>query len=884
MSSSSPLPTPDPAPGAIAPVPDLAALLAALVSSSDDAIIVKSLQGIVLSWNDAAERIFGYRAEEIVGRPLALLAPPERIDEMPDIIAKIRRGERVEHFETQRMRKDGQRIHVSLSVSPIRDAAGEIIAAAKIARDITARKLAEIERAKQHQIVATTNEELATTQEELLSQNEVLLRTQLAVELERSRYQELFELAPDGYVVTDLEGNIVEINRAAAMQLGVAPEKVAGRPLVRHIATPGRRAYRASLKQLAGRGGLENLELTLVSAAGSPFDAALTVATVRDAGGQPSGLRWLIRNVTERRTAERERALLLAKEQAERARAEAAEQRAAFLAEASGILAASLDVEATLESLARLTVPRLADFCLLYEQDEAGGELRQLAAAHADPEREPLLRRLGEVYRVELASPTSVIALAMRSGEAQLRNGIEDDDSRRVLPPGEALDIALEIGNRSGLVVPLSARGRAIGAMVLGFSTSGRRFGEAEVALAGELGRRAAAALDNARLYREARQASAAKDQFIATLSHELRTPLTPVLALVSSLERDPRLPEDVARAIARIRRNVELEAKLIDDLLDLTRVARGKLELRREVADLAQILEHAIDTCCSGDRPDQPEVALDLAPVDYRLWGDGPRLTQVFWNLLHNACKFTPPDGRVTVRSRREEGPGGPALVVEVADTGMGIEPEALPTIFDAFEQGRRAIPRRYGGLGLGLAVSKAIVEMHGGSIAAASAGQGRGATFTVRLPIGELPAVTAPAGAAAGAAEPSARSLHILLVEDHLDTAEVMAELLRGFGHLVTPAHGTGEALTAAEAAFAGGNGLGPIDLVISDLGLPDGSGLDLMRTLSQRWGVKGIALSGYGMDEDRARSREAGFARHLTKPVDLSTLLAAIQEGGA
>lgn len=378
-----------------------------------------------------------------------------------------------------------------------------------------------------------------------------------------------------------------------------------------------------------------------------------------------------------------------------------------------------------------------------------------------------------------------------------------------------------------------------------------------------------------------AEAANQAKDKFLATLSHELRTPLTPVLALVSGLEGDERLQEDVRGRLAMMRRNLELEARLIDDMLDLTRISRGKLELKRQVADLDQILEHALQTTERDLLTKRLRMVTEFGCQGSPLLADSPRLTQVFWNLLHNAVKFTPEGGTITVRSWKEESAeeGTGRLVVEVADTGMGIESEILDHIFNAFDQGSPETVQRYGGLGLGLAISRAIVEMHGGTLDAMSSGKGRGATFRVRLPWTELPVAAAPEAAAAP--EPGFRSPgspHILLVEDHADTAEAMADLLRGFGYKITIAESVAAGLAAAESAQNRDGGR--IDLVVSDLGLPDGSGLDLMRTLSSRYGLRGIALSGYGMEEDVQKSREAGFERHVTKPVSLQTLQTALQ----
>jgi len=391
--------------------------------------------------------------------------------------------------------------------------------------------------------------------------------------------------------------------------------------------------------------------------------------------------------------------------------------------------------------------------------------------------------------------------------------------------------------------------------------------------------RRAEMEVDRAR--QEAEAANQAKDHFLATLSHELRTPLTPVLAVLSGLQENGQVPEGVRPQLAMMRRNVELEARLIDDMLDLTRIARGKLELRREVADLRQVVDHALQTARADLFDKGLRLSLDLAEEDYSVWADTPRLTQVFWNLFSNAVKFTPPGGAITVRAWREEAPAGPQLVVEVEDTGIGIEPEVLSGIFDAFEQGELAITRRFGGLGLGLAISKAIVELHGGSLGATSDGRCRGAKFSVRLPVGDLrssqeaersgPAGESPAPHPAAEAPP----LRILLVEDHVDTAEAMADLLREMGHQVTVAGSVAGGLDAAEGLA------GRIDMVLSDLGLPDGTGLDLMATLHGRYGVKGIALSGYGMEEDVRKSLEAGFDRHLTKPVNLQALQTAIQD---
>jgi signal transduction histidine kinase len=388
----------------------------------------------------------------------------------------------------------------------------------------------------------------------------------------------------------------------------------------------------------------------------------------------------------------------------------------------------------------------------------------------------------------------------------------------------------------------------------------------------------------------EAEAASRAKDNFIATLSHELRTPLTPVLALVSALQRDGRLPQDVQEDMGTIYRNIELEARLIDDMLDITRIAKGKLELQFETIDIRPIIEHAIKTCCAHEAAEKMTVCHEkLAAGEHVARVDAARLTQVFWNLFKNAIKFTPVGGQIFVRTRREEERGSHWLVVEVEDTGIGIAPHILPRVFGAFQQGDRSITQQFGGLGLGLAISKAIVEAHGGTIAAASPGTNFGSTFTVRLPLsGAATASVEVEPADRGSAEATHVSApmhaHLLLVEDHPDTAHVMARMLRRAGFQVTAASSLAQAVAETEAARKTVDDSGrmrPMRLVISDLGLPDGSGYDLMRKLRADHRLRGIALSGFGMEEDVRRAEEAGFSRHLTKPVDFDQLLTAIRE---
>jgi two-component system CheB/CheR fusion protein len=377
------------------------------------------------------------------------------------------------------------------------------------------------------------------------------------------------------------------------------------------------------------------------------------------------------------------------------------------------------------------------------------------------------------------------------------------------------------------------------------------------------------AAKDSAEQARAAAdQANRAKDHFLAVLSHELRTPLTPVVMGVSMLQDRSDLAPTARETLEMIGRNVQMEARLIDDLLDVSRIARGKMELQKQRVELCTIIQRAVEVCKPDIEARSLHFGVDIGPAaPYWVEADVSRLQQVFWNLLKNAIKFTPHGGCVGIRCR----PNEKHVVAEVNDSGIGMEPEALTRVFNAFEQAERSITRQFGGLGLGLAISKAMVEMHGGSISAHSEGRDQGATFRVRLPL-VAPASRPETLAPAAAPQRAARPLRILQVEDHGVTAKMMRMVLTKEGHAVETA---GDVATALELA-----GRQPFDLLLSDLGLPDGSGHDLMRGLRQR-GHKfpGIAMSGYGQEEDIRRSYEAGFAAHLTKPASREALVEAI-----
>jgi PAS domain S-box-containing protein len=364
-----------------------------------------------------------------------------------------------------------------------------------------------------------------------------------------------------------------------------------------------------------------------------------------------------------------------------------------------------------------------------------------------------------------------------------------------------------------------------------------------------------------------AERANQAKDDFLAVLSHELRTPLTPALAAASYLAEHEELPPELHEEVTAIRRNVQFEARLIDDLLDLTRITRGKLELHPEAVDAHRLLHNALTIVHEDIARKELKVVTDLGAHQHHVWADPIRIQQVFWNLLNNAVKFTPKGGRIMIRSSNDGG----RFSFEITDTGIGIEPEQQERIFNAFEQAELSITRQFGGLGLGLTISDTLLKLHGGTISVQSEGKNRGASFRVTLDALHDPAL-ASTSATNGEASTS-RALRLLLVDDHADTRRTLSRLLGKCGHEVSTADCAQSALELLDR--------GRFDALISDIGLPDHSGYELVREAKERQPLKGIALSGFGMEEDVRRSLEAGFDYHLTKPVEFDELRSLLQK---
>jgi len=420
---------------------------------------------------------------------------------------------------------------------------------------------------------------------------------------------------------------------------------------------------------------------------------------------------------------------------------------------------------------------------------------------------------------------------------------------------------------RACLVAPLVDSENVVMGAIIFASALPDSFTERSERIVSSIAAQAVTGIEKSRLFQEVKATSEAKDQFLAMLSHELRTPLNPVMAIVSSWHGDPRVPPDMREEVATIARNIRLETRLIDDLLDFNRLINGKLQLDLVNVDVHGVIASVVDIC-QGDLDDAGQhLEVSLAARQFHVAGDAARLQQVLWNVLKNAIKFTGQEGLISIRTANEaEG----KVQIVVKDSGRGIEPEALDRIFGAFEQGQPQVLARFGGLGLGLAISKTFVERHGGTIVARSKGLGEGAEFVIELPLTSGSAVGAEAAAAPVPAEGAAKA-RILLIEDHEDTLNTLTRLLGKKGHSVVGAN-SGE---AARKAFAEGT----FDLIISDLGLPDCSGLELITEFCAERATPAIALSGYGMESDVRNCIAAGFRDHLTKPIDFGQLLQTV-----
>jgi PAS domain S-box-containing protein len=715
-------------------------LLASIIESSDDAILSKSMEGTILSWNRGAERLYGYSAEEVKGRPVSMLMPPDRADDFPMIMQRLRRGERVEHYETERVRKDGAIIQISVTVSPIKNLAGEVIGASAIARDVSEQKQLEKER---EQLLARELDARRKAEEAQKLTEEILAREEIA--------------------------------RAEAEE--------------------------AVYKQRVIQKGLIHL------------------------------------------------------------------------VDASAVLLSSLQVEAILPTVVNLAKQVVtADAHAVWRFKPASGIWHLMASAG-----------LSEEY---IKSTGTILTSTKPTAISQI---IAEDVTKE-----EKLESRLEAyraeGIKSMLVVPLHIRGHDVGTIGFYYKQP-HRFDETEVYIATALANIAASAIGSAEMYEEqarlredAQEASRAKDEFLAMVSHELRTPLNAIVGWAGMLRTGRVDKQTTERAVETIERNARSQAKLIEDLLDISRIITGKLRLNIQPVELSSIVEAAVDVVRPAAAAKDVRIQAVLDPEAGPVSGDPERLQQIIWNLLSNAVRFTPRQGRVQVRLQRLNS----QVEIAVSDTGQGINAEFLPFVFDRFRQADSSFTRSHGGLGLGLSIARHLVELHGGTISAYSAGEGQGATFTVQFP---LMILQAPVSNRAGPLQwadqsgsanelfdgaQSLAGMRLLIVEDEPDARDLLKLMLEQYGAEVKAAQSAKDAFQAIEE-------WGP-DLMISDIEMPGEDGYALIQKVragEPRQGrLPAIALTAHARAQDRTKALRAGYDAHVAKPVEVNELVTVIE----
>ena len=557
-----------------------------------------------------------------------------------------------------------------------------------------------------------------------------------------------------------------------------------------------------------------------------------------------------------------ERARLYASEKVAREAAVASQRRAEFLANAGNILMSSLDYPSTLASLAKAAVPSVADWCVV-ELSGTSSASALLVATHADPSKRQSILALRDIHRA--AGVSFGIDAVMASGRPLRHREIPRSVLERGVPNDpEYLRLCDDVGVASAMVVPIAARGRILGTILLVSAHPTRLYEDEDLAMAEELARRAGIAVDNALLYSEARDADLRKDQFLAMLGHELRNPLAPIRTALDLMNLRAGSAFEHERTI--IGRQVEHLVVLVDDLLDVSRITRGKVELRKACVDIARIIASAVEM--ASPALEQRAHQLVLVPgTGLNVMADPARMSQAIANLLTNAAKFTEPRGRIGLSATRE----ADSVVIRVKDSGIGIAKDMLPRIFDPFFQGAGARERSQGGLGLGLAIVASLVNLHGGTVTAHSDGIGTGSEFVIRLSLAEESSASERRRAGPASSDPSTtQSLRVLVVDDNDDAATVLAEVLRVLGCTVQVAFDGPSALAMLP-------GFAP-DLALLDIGLPVMDGHDLarrIRALDASAGAYLVAITGYGQEADRNRALDAGFDDHIVKPVELAKL---------
>ena len=805
------------------PPPDDLALrhLARVVESSDDAIVSKDLNGTIVSWNRAAERMFGYTATEAIGQSIRMIIPADRQAEEDMVLGRIRAGQAITHFETIRQRKDGTLIPISLTVSPIHDDAGQVIGASKIARDLS-----------EH------------------AQGETARRRLAAV----------VESSDDAIIAKDLTSIITSWNPAAERMFGYTAEEAIGKSIRMLIPDELQSEEDVVLARIRAGEKLDHYETVRQRKDGARLNISLTVSPIRNAAGEIVGASKIARDVTERARLQQ-----LASEQA---------RDHERLGEVGAIVASTLDRETILQKVTDIAteLTRAAFGAFFYNvTDPESGDAYKLYTLSGAPRQ--------AFAKFPNPRATAVFAPTFH-GEGPVRLADVTQDPRygqsapyHGMPPGH-------LPVRSYLAVPVKGvAGDVLGGLFFGHPAIGA-FTEQHERLAAGVAAWASVALENSRLYAEAQTANRMKDEFLAVLSHELRTPLNAIVGYSRLLRGNILSGEKAARGLETLERNAMWLTQIVEDILDVSRIVAGKIRLDVQPVELPLIVDNAVATVQPAADAKQVRVHTIVDPRVGPVSGDPGRLQQVVWNLLTNAVKFTPKKGRVQVRLERVNS----HIEIVVSDTGIGIGPDFLPHVFERFRQAEAGTTRRTGGLGLGLAIVRHIVEMHGGTVEASSAGEGQGATFRVRLPLMIVqPEAVEPRRehprterreALTGLGDLS--GVHVFAIDDEEDALNLLRVVLETAGAEVTTEN-------SPEAALERIAEVRP-DVLVVDLGLPGIDGFELITRVRQLPDkairrIPAAALTAFARSDDRTKALRSGFEMHLAKPVDPGELVASV-----
>jgi PAS domain S-box-containing protein len=843
----------------------------ALVDNAFDVILVVDAQAQVLFQNEATERAFGYSPNETAGHSIFEWVHPEDRERTEEaMVQSLAHPDEVQTVELRVRHRSGA--YLTFEARSRNLLADPLVRGIVVdARDVTQRKKHEDALRRSQSFWQATVDSLPLGVA-IVREDGHILAANAAWKLQESQHGMRcldFSLSPGSEeegafregVQQVFQGSLHELD----FELPLAPDGDASRWLWLRVARLSESALAPPLlADVEGASGEE-------AASGRGLFAAPLVSEV--------GAMVVVscEDITQRKRNEGERARA-AREHAARQEAQRAQRQSHFLARAGELLAGSLDFETTLNHVAQLAVPFLADWCFV---DLMEGEVyRRVAVAHADESQAELARSFRRYF--PLSSSASLgVSHVMRTGRSEIHAQVSDDLIEQASSDRAHADLLRALDVRSSMSVALKTRGRTLGAITFISSglDAGRTYTDDDLLLAEDLARVAALAVDNARLFSEAENANRSKDEFLAVLSHELRTPLTPILGWVYLLREDKPEPKLYHRALEIIETNARAQERLIEDLIDVSRIVAGKLSLERRALDLAALLAHAVQSVRESFKPADLKWKVEMQPGVGRVLGDEVRLRQAIGNLLSNAVKFTPEGGTIQVRLDQ----AGTTARVTVQDSGQGISPEFLPRLFERFEQADSSTARRSGGLGLGLTIVRHIARGHGGEVRAHSEGLGRGSVFVLELPLLSAPASAGAAssdeGKSGGARVPeSLEGARVLVVDDEADARELLDTMLSRAGAIVRTAASAPEAWELFDQWRP--------EVLVCDLAMPGEDGFSLIRRVRALPAEKGgtvpaAAITAYARPNDRAAALAAGFDLHVPKPIDPAKLASAMIE---